>query len=142
MPWNRFPSAVRSITRAIPLLILPLPDPGIALQLAHHDDVAAAIALAATTSAPPGAYNIAGDDKVTLSNIAAALGGRPIRVPAATATIGSAVVARLPFLPPEAAIFHLGRTSLLMDTDKAKSLLGWTPKYTAAQTLEALAGAV
>jgi UDP-glucose 4-epimerase len=142
MPWNRVPSAFRSITRAIPLLKLPLPDPGIALQLAHHDDVAAAIALAATTSAPPGAYNIAGDDKVTLSNIAAALGGRPIRVPAATATIGSAVVARLPFLPPEAAIFHLGRTSLLMDTDKAKSLLGWTPKYTAAQTLEALAGAV
>jgi nucleoside-diphosphate-sugar epimerase len=104
--------------------------------------VAEITALAATTSAPPGAYNIAGDDKVTLSNIAAALGGRPIRVPAATATIGSAVVARLPFLPPEAAIFHLGRTSLLMDTDKAKSLLGWTPKYTAAQTLEALAGAV
>ena len=29
-----------------------------------------------------------------------------------------------------------------MDTDKAKSLLGWAPKYTAAQTLEALAGAV
>jgi nucleoside-diphosphate-sugar epimerase len=104
--------------------------------------VAEITALAATTSAPPGAYNIAGDDKVTLSNIAAALGGRPIRVPAAAATIGSAVVARLPFLPPEAAIFHLGRTSLLMDTDKAKSLLGWTPKYTAAQTLEALAGAV
>ena len=29
-----------------------------------------------------------------------------------------------------------------MDTSKAKSLLGWTPKYTAAQTLEALAGVV
>jgi hypothetical protein len=29
-----------------------------------------------------------------------------------------------------------------MDTGKAKSLLGWIPKYTAAQTLEALAGAV
>ena len=33
MPWNRFPSAIRSITRAIPLLKLPFPDPGIALQL-------------------------------------------------------------------------------------------------------------
>jgi nucleoside-diphosphate-sugar epimerase len=82
-----------------------LSDPGIALQLVHHDDVVAAIALAATTSAPAGTYNIAGDDKVTLSNIAAALGGRPIRIPAATATIGSAVVARLPFLPPKPLYF-------------------------------------
>jgi nucleoside-diphosphate-sugar epimerase len=63
-------------------------------------------------------------------------------VPAATATIGSAVVARLPFLPAEAGAFHVARTSMLMDTGKAKSLLGWTPNYTAAQTLQALAAAV
>ena len=78
MPWNRFPSAFRSITRAIPLLKMPFPDPGVPLQLVHHDDVAAAIALAATTSAPPGAYNIAGDGETSLSKIAAALGGRPV----------------------------------------------------------------
>ncbi len=29
-----------------------------------------------------------------------------------------------------------------MDTSEAKSLLGWTPNYTAAQTLDALAAAV
>ena len=29
-----------------------------------------------------------------------------------------------------------------MDTGKAKSLLGWTPEYTAAQTLKELAAAV
>jgi UDP-glucose 4-epimerase len=142
MPWNRIPSPFRSITRAIPLLKFPFPDPGVPLQLVHHDDVAAAIALAATTSAPPGAYNIAGDGETSLSKIAEALGGRPVRVPAATATIGSAVVARLPFLPAEAGIFHVARTSVLMDTGKAKSLLGWTPKYTAAQTLAALAAFV
>jgi nucleoside-diphosphate-sugar epimerase len=141
MPWNQLPSALRSITRAIPLLKMPFPDPGVPIQLVHHDDVAAAIALAATTSAPPGAYNIAGDGETSLSDITAALGGRPVRVPAATATIGSAVVARLPFLPAEAGAFHVARTSMLMDTGKAKSLLGWNPKYTAAQTLEALAGA-
>ncbi|HEY2089047.1 MAG TPA: hypothetical protein VGH54_23865 [Mycobacterium sp.] len=63
-------------------------------------------------------------------------------MPAATASFRSAVVARLPFLPAEAGIVHVARTSVLMDTDKAKSLLGWTPKYTAAQSLEVLAGAV
>ena len=56
MPWNHGPGLVRTAVRAV----LVVPDPGIPLQLAHHDDVAAAIALAATTSAPPGAYNIAG----------------------------------------------------------------------------------
>ena len=49
MPWSHGPGPVRSAVRAV----LVVPDPGIPLQLAHHDDVAAAIALAATTSAPP-----------------------------------------------------------------------------------------
>jgi nucleoside-diphosphate-sugar epimerase len=40
--------------KAPALLKPPFPDPGIPLQLVHHDDVAAAIALAATASAPPG----------------------------------------------------------------------------------------
>lgn len=142
MPWNRLPSKFRSITRAMPVLKLPFPDPGHPLQLVHHDDVATAIALAATATAPSGAYNIAGDGETSLSEIAAALGGRPVRVPAATATIGSAVVARLPFLPAEAGIFHVARTSVVMDTDKAKSLLGWAPRYNAAQTLKALAETV
>jgi nucleoside-diphosphate-sugar epimerase len=139
MPWKRLPAAYRSITHAIPLLKMPFPDPGVPLQLVHHDDVAAAIALAAATSAPAGAYNIAGDGETSLSKIAAAVGGRPVRVPAAFATLGSSVVARLPLLPAEADIFHVVRTSVLMDTRKAKSLLGWTPEYTAAQTLGALA---
>lgn len=142
MPWNRFPSPIQSITRAIPILKLPFPDPGFPLQLVHHDDVAAAIALAAVTSAPPGAYNIAGDGEITLSEVTAALGGRPVPVPAASATLASAVVARLPFLPSTADWVHAARTSVVMDTGKAKTLLGWTPKYTAAQTLEALAAAV
>ena len=54
-----------------------VPDPGFPLQLVHHDDVAAAIALAATTSAPAGAYNIAGDGVVLMSDVVAALGADP-----------------------------------------------------------------
>ena len=64
MPWRHLPGAVQSAARALPLLKMPVPDPGFPLQLVHHDDVAAAIALAATTDAPPGAYNIAGDGEV------------------------------------------------------------------------------
>jgi UDP-glucose 4-epimerase len=142
MPWNQLPEAVRSVAAAVPLLKPPLPDPGTPMQLIHHDDVAAAIALAASTSAPAGAYNIAGDGEISLSDVAVALGARPVRVPAVSATITSAVIARLPFLPSSAEWLHAGRTSVVMDIGKAKSVLGWTPRYTSAETLESLAAAL
>ena len=37
---------------------------------------------------------------------------------------------------------HVGRTSVVMGTEKAKSQLGWTPKYTAAETLSAWGEAI
>ncbi|MBW8710339.1 MAG: NAD-dependent epimerase/dehydratase family protein, partial [Mycobacterium sp.] len=77
MPWNQLPGPVKRVTQALPLLKPPFPDPGTPLQLVHHDDVAAAIALAATTSAPPGAYNIAADGVLSMSDVAEALGARP-----------------------------------------------------------------
>lgn len=139
MPWNSLPSALRSATMA---LKPPFPDPGVPMQLIHHDDVASAIALAATTSAPAGVYNLAGDGAVSLSDVARALGARPVRVPAATASIASAVIARLPFLPSSTEWLHATRTSVVMDVGKAKSVLGWTPHYSATETLQAMAAAV
>ncbi|MGV0641980.1 NAD-dependent epimerase/dehydratase family protein [Mycolicibacterium sp. XJ2546] len=139
MPWNQLPGPIRRIPQALPLLKPPFPDPGTPLQLVHHDDVASAITLAATTSAPPGAYNIAGDGVLSVSQMASALGARPVRVPHVTVTAASEVVARLPFVPSALEWLHIGRTSVVMDTAKAKSRLGWTPKHTAADTLSALA---
>jgi nucleoside-diphosphate-sugar epimerase len=98
--------------------------------------------LAATTSAPPGAYNIAGDGVLSMSDIANALGARPVRVPRIAAATASEVIARLPFVPSAMEWLHVGRTSVVMDTAKAKSQLGWTPKYTAAETLSELARSI
>jgi nucleoside-diphosphate-sugar epimerase len=142
MPWNQLPDSVRRVTQALPLPKPPFPDPGIPMQLIHHDDVAAAIASAATTSAPPGAYNIAGDGVVSLSDVADAFGGRPVKVPRAAAVATSEIIGRLPFIPSALEWLHAGRTSVVMDTDKAKNQLGWKPKFTAAETLSALADAV
>jgi UDP-glucose 4-epimerase len=141
MPWNRMPY-LSTAGKVLPLLKPPVPDPGNPLQLVHHDDVATAIALAATQSAAAGAYNIAGDGVLSVSDVAEALGGRPVRVPAAAATATSAVIARLPFVPSAAEWLHIARTSVVMDTSKAKTQLGWTPRYTSAQTLEALAASL
>jgi UDP-glucose 4-epimerase len=142
MPWNQLPDALQSVTAAVPLLKPPMPDPGTPLQLIHHDDVASAIALAASTSAPPGAYNIAGNGEVSLSEVAAALGARPVRVPAVAATVTSALIARIPFLPSATEWLHATRTSVVMDVSKAKAELGWTPRYTSKETLQSLAAAL
>ncbi|HEY2501141.1 MAG TPA: NAD-dependent epimerase/dehydratase family protein [Mycobacterium sp.] len=140
MPWNHLPGPLRRILRTVPLLKPPVPDPGTPVQLIHHDDVAAAIALAVTTTAAPsGAYNIAGDGVVSVSEVADALGGRPVKVPHAAAVVASEVISRLPFVPSALEWLHAGRTSVVMATDKAKSQLGWTPKFTAEETLLALA---
>lgn len=140
MPWNQLPGVVRKVTAALPLLKPPMPDPGTPLQLVHHDDVASAVALAVTTtSAPPGAYNIAGDGVLSMSEVGAALGARPVRVPHVAAVATSEVLAHLPFVPSALEWLHAGRASVVMDTAKAKQQLGWHPKFSARETLEALA---
>ncbi|HEX4394029.1 MAG TPA: NAD-dependent epimerase/dehydratase family protein [Mycobacterium sp.] len=140
MPWNQLPDPVRRLTRSLRLPKPLFPDPGTPLQLVHHDDVASAVALATTTtSAPAGAYNIAGDGVLSMSEIADALGARPIKVPRTAAVAASKVVSRLPFVPSALEWLHAGRTSVVMDVSKAKEKLQWQPKYSAAETLSALA---
>jgi UDP-glucose 4-epimerase len=143
MPWNQLPGVVRRLTQAVPVFKPPLPDPGTPVQLVHHDDVASAIALAVTTTtAPPGAYNIAGDGLLTFSDVGRALGARPIKVPHVAAVVTSEVLARLPFVPSALEWLHAGRASTVMDTSKAREQLGWQPNYSAAETLAALATTV
>ncbi|MCV7379555.1 epimerase [Mycobacterium alsense] len=142
MPWNRLPGPLRALAGVVPVLKPVVPDPGFPLQLVHHDDVAEAIALAATAPAPPGAYNIAGDGVVTVSEVVKALGGRPVRVPAMAASAASAALARVPFVPSVLEWLHIARTSVVMDTTKARIELGWRPVHSSEDTLAALAGAV
>lgn len=139
MPWNQLPGPMRAVVTAVPVLKPVVPDPGFPLQLVHHDDVATAIALAATAPAPPGVYNIAGDGVVTVADVARALGGRPVRVPAVAATAASAAISRVPLVPSMLEWLHTARTSMVMDTTKAKTQLGWRPLHSSAETLEALA---
>lgn len=142
MPWNQLPGPMRAVVKAVPVLKPVVPDPGFPLQLVHHDDIAAAIALAATAPAPPGAYNIAGDGVVTVADVARALGGRPVRVPAVAATAASAAISRAPLVPSMLEWLHTARTSMVMDTTKAKTQLGWRPLHSSQETLAALASAV
>ncbi len=143
MPWRKvshmLPTYVRGTAGAI-IGILPLmPDPGVMLQLVHHDDVADAIVLAARGAGKPGAYNLAGKGEVSLSEVAKATGSRAIRIPHATATAASAALARMPMVPAAAEWVHALRSSTVMDTARATRVLGWRPKYTSRQTLQEMA---
>jgi len=142
MPWKKLPAPVRVVGKAVPMLKPVVPDPGFPLQLVHHDDVATAIALAASAPVPPGMYNIAGDGEVTVTDVANALGGRGVKVPAAAASAASAAISHLPMVPAALEWLHIARTSVVMDTTKAKRELGWRPTHTSADTLAALASAV
>ena len=146
MPWRQLgeqlPDAVRKAISAVPGLRPVLPDPGIPLQLVHHDDVATAIAAAATVDGATGAYNIAADGVISFSDIAAALGATAVPVPRAAATAASEVLARLPWVPAIAEWLHVARTPVLMDTSRAKRELGWKPQHTSEETLAAMAAAL
>ena len=146
MPWTRFraklPSVLQGAAGFVQGMLPLMPDPGIPLQLVHHDDVAAAIALAAAGAGEPGAYNLAGDGVVSLSDVARATGTRAVRVPHAAATAASAVLAALPMTPAAAEWMHAGRAPVVMDTTRAKDVLGWRPTYSSRQTLAELAASL
>ncbi|HEV2982589.1 MAG TPA: NAD-dependent epimerase/dehydratase family protein [Solirubrobacteraceae bacterium] len=132
---QRLPRRLRAALGEIPLVKPVLPDPGVAFQLVHHDDVATAMRAGALGAGEPGAYNLAGPGQITVATLARELGWRSVRIPGATVTAGSELVARLPFLPAQLQWISALREPVIMDTTKAKEELGWRPRHNAVQTL-------
>jgi nucleoside-diphosphate-sugar epimerase len=132
----RLPGPVRRLLDVMPVLKPVIPDPGVPFPLVHHDDVAAAMRAAVQGRGSPGVYNLAGDGRLTMGDLADALGWYSIPVPELGATAAAELTARLPFMPPEAAWLQAFRVPVLMDTAKAKRELKWRPKYTSRDTLD------
>jgi UDP-glucose 4-epimerase len=127
-----------ALRRGVGRLPLPrpvLPDPGVPLQLVHHDDVARALAAAIAGRGEPGAYNLAGEGQVGIGDIARALGWRTVPVPGAAVGLGATVAGKLSFLSPQLEWAAALRTPVLMDTAKARRELAWSPRFDAAETL-------
>ncbi len=126
----------------LPLVKPVLPDPGVPIQLVHHDDVARAMAAAICGDGPPGAYNLAGAGEVRVRDVAAALGWRWIPVPRPAVSLGTAAARRLSFASPKLEWAIAADTPVLMDTTKARRDLAWTPTFSAQETLrQTVAGA-
>lgn len=100
------------------------------------DDVAAAMARAATDG-PPGIYNVAGDGRLTVHEIASRVGKKTLTVPAGLLAFGLRVgrALRLTVHGPEQVGFLRYRPVLA--NDALKSEFGFTPSKTSAEAFEA-----
>lgn len=128
------PVARRALGR-LPLARPLLPDPGVPIQLVHHDDVARALAAAIAGKGEPGAYNLAGEGEISIADIARALGWRSVPVPSPAVGLAAGVARGLAFVTPQLEWATAMRTPVLMDTAKARDGLGWEPRFDAAETL-------
>ena len=139
-PW--LPEPARQLLSRVPGLRSVMIDPGVPIQLVHHDDVGAAVHAATLGAGPPGTYNLAAADTVTMTDLARAVGSAVVPVPHALTVATSVLLAMLPWLPAEAEWVHAARYPVLMDTTRARRVLGWNPSYTARETLTAMADAL
>jgi nucleoside-diphosphate-sugar epimerase len=122
--------------RRLPVTV-PVVTPELRLQVVHEEDVGRALQLCVVAAGPPGAYNIAGDGVLTAADVAREFGALPIPVPAAPAELAARAVARLPFLPPAVEWVEAASRPAIMDTAKARTQLGWQPRYTGREALRA-----
>src|SRR3954447_16492415 len=85
MPYFRMgdqlPDPVARLLASMPVLKPVLPDPGTPFQLVHEDDVASAFVAGVHGRGEPGPYNLAGNGKLTFSDIADALGWYSVPLP-------------------------------------------------------------
>ncbi len=116
---------------------LPLLVPDLPVQLIHQDDVGQALLQCVVAAGPPGAYNIAADDVLTALDIAREVGLLPVRLPAGPTYAVSRLLARLPLLPSAAEWIEAASHPAVMDTTRARTELGWTPRYSAREALRA-----
>jgi len=123
---------LRSAVRRLPV---PVVVPDIELQLIHQDDVGQALLQCVVAAGPPGAYNIAADDVVSVVDVARELGFLPVPAPGGPARAAARVVSKVPFLPPQLQWVEAAAHPAIMDTTRARTELGWKPRWSAVDAL-------
>ena len=106
----------------------------LAFQVVHAYDMARAYVLACTQPVT-GAFNIATEPVVDPPMLAAVLRAAQVPVPAAVARAFVELTWRLHLQPTDPGWVDIGRETPLLDTTRARTELGWTPTYDAAQAL-------
>ncbi|HEX2235140.1 MAG TPA: NAD-dependent epimerase/dehydratase family protein [Actinomycetota bacterium] len=109
-------------------------------QAVHSLDVGEAYRLAVVGDVR-GPFNVAADPVIGPEELGAVFGARPVRVPPRLLRWGAAATWRLRLQPSPEGWVDMGYRAPIMDTSRARTELGWTPKYSSIEALrELLAG--
>lgn len=113
---------------------LPAAVPDIPLQFVHEDDVGRALLQCVVAAGPPGAYNIAGDGVLSAVDVARELGFLTVPLPGGPVHAAARAMSRLP-LPSSLQWVEAFSHPAVMDTTRAKTQLGWEPRFTGLEAL-------
>jgi nucleoside-diphosphate-sugar epimerase len=120
-------------------LIPIVPDhPRLVFQAVHTHDVAEAYRLAIRAGDARGAFNVAADPVLDPPGLTRLLGARRVRVPAWLLRGAADLTWRARLQPTPAGWVDMGLGVPVMDTSRARGVLGWVPNHTAEQALEDL----
>jgi nucleoside-diphosphate-sugar epimerase len=120
-----------------------IPDPGgLRLQTLHTEDAADAYARAVLQPVS-GAFNLAAEPVLDMAAIAGCLDARTVRMPAPAARAGLAAAWHAHLVPASPHLFDLVSRIPMLDTARAREVLGWTPRHDSLEAVRAfLAGLV
>jgi nucleoside-diphosphate-sugar epimerase len=119
-----------------------IPAPAVPLQFVHEDDVAQAVVRAVEGTGPAGTYNLAGEGWLDGPETLRTLGLRRLPLPPAGARAALAVLGGVPPLVPAIGWSELVREPVILDTSRARSELGWRPRFSSRAALAATRAAL
>lgn len=125
--------ALRAAARAglRPMVVAP----AVPTQFVHAEDVAQAVVLAVHGQGPAGAYNLVAEDVVEGEEVPRLLGMRVLPLPRAIRRPVMRATAALQGAHPVFAWPLTFAEPVIVDTTKARTELGWRPRYSSRAAL-------
>ncbi|OEJ97598.1 NAD-dependent epimerase/dehydratase family protein [Streptomyces thermolilacinus] len=124
---------------ADPRFVPAVPDiEGLVFQALHTDDAADGYRRAVLDDSASGAYNLAADPPLSAADLAGLLDAKVVRLPRLAARTALAAAWSLRLVPSSPHLFDAFLRLPLMDCSRAREELGWQPRHTGTEAVEAL----